>query len=630
MSGQLAQKVRAKYPGAYDDLSDEQLEQAVTAKYPGVYDDLIEPPKAQTQTSPPIDHPHARTARVVGDVLKGGWNAVRSIPSAIHQTVTDPIGTAAGILTAPGELALQAADAFRRGDYGMGARKAVNSVIPIAGPMIDASQDTMAEGRIAEGAGEVAMNAALGLSGFGPRGTRVKPPRMQGPANAAEAEAVAFARREGVPLDLATATGNQRVRNIQKKVGNTWGGGAAADVMQAAQAENLARVGTELAGKAGPRATNPFTAGESVRAALTKQVEQLHQQASGSYDALRALEEAQRKGLPKNPEVLARMDITARTPLAVDISAALKGLEPLYQQLKRESELGIPMQGAKGRTLAALDGLMNGPSVASLSVVDGALSDLKAMARGADMPELRTVGQSTAAQAVQQLDTQVRAAAAKAGPNVLKTLEDGRAATRQKYAVADVLDMLSGEPGQVYRQLTQSKDVALERLKAVEKYAPAEMPNIARAYLEDMIQQATSEGGFAHADRLFANWQKLGPQTKARLFKGLVKELDNFFLLGKKIKENPNPSGTATIPRLNVAEAIAGFPAWVLSKMLFTPGGVRALTAARVASRTPSRASQALAVSQLTKAAQSAGIPLDAIPALAGEPETERPLGRPR
>lgn len=588
-------------------------------------------PKATTPQQAPVDHPHARTARVVGDVLKGGWNAVRAIPGAIHQTVTDPVGTAAAILSAPGELAVQSYDAFQRGDYGTAARKGVNAVIPLAGPMIDASQDKMDDGHVAEALGEVATNAALTAVGFRPKAAPVvKPPRMQGPANAAEAEAVAFARREGVPLDLATATGNQRVRNVQKKVGNTWGGGATADAMQTAQAENLARVGTELAGKAGPKATNPFTAGEGVRTALTKQVEQLHQRASGSYDALRALENAQRQGLPKNPEVLARMDIAARTPLAVDVSAALKELQPLYTRLKRESELGIPMQGAKGRTLAALDGLMNGPSVAPLSVVDAALSDLKSMARGADMPELRTTGQATAAQAVQQLDTQVRAAAAKAGPNVLKTLEDGRAATKQKYVVADVLDMLSGEPGQVYRQLTQNKDVALERLKAVEKHAPAEMPNIARAYLEDMIQQATSEGGFAHADRLFANWQKLGPQTKVRLFKGLVKDLDNFFLLGKKIKENPNPSGTATIPQLNVAEAVAAIPAWALSKMLFTPGGVKALTAARVASRTPSKASRALAVSQVSKAAQSAGVPLDAIPALAGEPETAPPSGRPR
>lgn len=36
----LAQLVRAKYPGAYDDMTDQQLEMAVKQKYPGAYDDI--------------------------------------------------------------------------------------------------------------------------------------------------------------------------------------------------------------------------------------------------------------------------------------------------------------------------------------------------------------------------------------------------------------------------------------------------------------------------------------------------------------------------------------------------------------------------------------------------------------
>lgn len=36
----LAQRIRAKYPSAYDDLSDEQLEAAIDKKYPGAYDDI--------------------------------------------------------------------------------------------------------------------------------------------------------------------------------------------------------------------------------------------------------------------------------------------------------------------------------------------------------------------------------------------------------------------------------------------------------------------------------------------------------------------------------------------------------------------------------------------------------------
>lgn len=60
----LAQLVRSKYPGVYDDLSDQELEAKVTAKYPGVYDDLktaTAAPKAQETPSTP-----SRLARSVG------------------------------------------------------------------------------------------------------------------------------------------------------------------------------------------------------------------------------------------------------------------------------------------------------------------------------------------------------------------------------------------------------------------------------------------------------------------------------------------------------------------------------------------------------------------------------------
>lgn len=43
MASPLADRVRAKYPGVYDKVSDAQLEQAIIAKYPGVYDSLLTP-----------------------------------------------------------------------------------------------------------------------------------------------------------------------------------------------------------------------------------------------------------------------------------------------------------------------------------------------------------------------------------------------------------------------------------------------------------------------------------------------------------------------------------------------------------------------------------------------------------
>lgn len=567
----------------------------------------------------------------VYNLAKGAWNVVTEIPAGVKQLVTDPVGSVQMMGEAQGRLGVESKEAFDQGDYVKAVRKGVNYLLPVVGPLIDPSADKMLDGKVMEGTGEVLTNALLLGTPFAPKGAKTRPPRMAGPANPKEAAAVAFAKQEGIPLDAATATGNPFLRKVQKKVESSYGGSGAADELRTAQADHLARVGSEQAAKAGPHATNPVAAGESVRNALTKRVQDLHVKAEGSYNVIRAMEQAYEKALPKDAATRSRMDVTQRTPLAVDITEAVKELQPLYTKLKRESELGIPMQGAKGRTLAALDGLMNSPMVASLSVVDGALSDLKAMARGADMPELRSSGQASAAHAVTKLDAHVRMAAAKAGPNVLKALEEGRAATRHKYAVADVMDLLSGEPGQVFRQLTQSKDVGLARLKAVEKFAPRELQNVGRAFLEDAIQHATSEGRFMHTDRLWANWQKLGGETKGKLFsKRQIQDLDNFFLIAKRIKENPNPSGTATIPRLTVAEALAGIPALALSRMLLTPQGVKFLTSARVAGHFSSPLTRTFALGQLSRAAQSAGVPMDAIPALAESPEAARPKAQRR
>ena len=49
MPDTLAAKIRAKHPGAYDDMDDATLESAVTAKYPGVYDDM---PRSTLPTKP--------------------------------------------------------------------------------------------------------------------------------------------------------------------------------------------------------------------------------------------------------------------------------------------------------------------------------------------------------------------------------------------------------------------------------------------------------------------------------------------------------------------------------------------------------------------------------------------------
>lgn len=58
--GELAAKIRAKYPGAYDSLPDADLESKIIAKFPGVYDHLAGPTQSANYTEDPAKIERAR------------------------------------------------------------------------------------------------------------------------------------------------------------------------------------------------------------------------------------------------------------------------------------------------------------------------------------------------------------------------------------------------------------------------------------------------------------------------------------------------------------------------------------------------------------------------------------------
>lgn len=99
----LAQAVRAKHPGAYDDLSDQALEQAVTAKFPGVYDDL---PRTAAAPAPRERGMMDR----VGDTLEGVAKNAEDVVfggmgrTGVGRTLYNVAQTASRVLPASMEL----------------------------------------------------------------------------------------------------------------------------------------------------------------------------------------------------------------------------------------------------------------------------------------------------------------------------------------------------------------------------------------------------------------------------------------------------------------------------------------------------------------------------------------------
>lgn len=524
------------------------------------------------------------------------------------------------------------------------ATHALYGLLPGVGPGMDAASEQVRQGDTAGGVGSMVgvvsnIAAPAGIARATRPTTLRARPVLRSNLTPEAAAAVQFGESRGIPIDAGTATGRPFVKNVQKKVGGTWGGANTVETAQANQAGALARVGRELADQTNPKPNltsgapvQPVQAGESVRQALESQLTDFHQTASTAYDTLRQLE-ANAPAVTRSPSPGAPVQSMR---MAVDVRPAKAMLKPIYARLVREAEL-VPLQGGKARALTALDRLMNGPDFSPLSVTDEALGDLKALSRGAELPELRTQGQGVAAQAVKALDAQVRRTAAREGPHVLKALEDGRSATVAKYGVADVLDLFGSEPKGIFDRLTRREDGGLEALRAVQRTTPDQIPTVARALMEDLLDKPTSEGGFKFADGAQANWQRLGSETKRILFpkQGQVAELDAFFRLAKKIGENPNPSGTAQT--LNATNLVAGIPSWAIAKMLYTPAGVRALTRAATLSLRPpaaiTPAMQAAAIAELVTVARDAGVPVGLPKAADRGPTTEdaertRGLGR--
>lgn len=501
------------------------------------------------------------------------------LPGGINMLV-DELGRVGRESAAAGQAAYQ-------GDLGSAASH-VMTAVPVVGPISSDVATDFEQGRTGRAVGTLVGTAANVVTPEMVARARVPVGPVTRNTNPLEQSAVQYAEQHGIPVDAATATGHRGVANVQKRASESMGGASVARDFKAQQAQALAQEAARLAGRSNQartgqpgRVQSEVSAGEAVQGRLESRINAQARVADRAYDELRRLEAQRNRTIQSTGGVQAPPGAQrpfTDVPLAVDVRASKEALKPLYESLLRESELGVPMQGGKGRTLVALDGLMKGPDLAPLSAVDSALSDLKAMSRTDDLPALRTPGQATAAQAVQALEAEVMAAAQRGGADVVTALNRGRQATIGKYATAKVRDTLSAEPAAVFKQLTASGDTGLKRLQALQQQAPREVPKVARAYLENMFDLATREGGFGHGDKLWADWHKLGPETKAVLFpdRALRRDLDNFFMLAKKAGENVNPSGTGgVVTAVNVLPAVL---ARYGAKMLYSRSGVQALT----------------------------------------------------
>jgi hypothetical protein len=646
----LAALVRAKYPGAYDDIDDATLEQSVKSKYPGVYDDIPTTAqqgggRAMMPLKMPDTEPIADTSlgKQVKDAAVGLWEKQPIHPidavSGLAQAAAHPIETVTSLLKAQGKPFELAQEAYGRGDYLAAASHMVNWLTPVLGPQIADAQERARTGELSMG-GLVGESAGIGLQAGLPgalknASAKVPVTPKMGGGNPVVQDAVAFGQRQGIPVDAGTATQNRAIQGAQYLADRSLGGSIPAKTAGEARDASMTRVGRDLTNRAYPQPMTPESAGAATRDAVVARAQAYQAEANTAYDALRKLEadpkhlqtvkvgtKTENSGVldARGNPVTRTTDVTEDIPMAVDLRSAKRALRPIYDRLMRQYSV---TQREASSGLKALENVVNGPDYSPLSIADADLGAIKTLARTDNAAGTRNVSQGTAAAAVAQLEQAVMSRAARAGKDVVDALKAGRKATIEKYQTSDLADSLKKEPVRAFNEATAPNDASINSLRQIARVSPDAPKQMGRAYLDKMMNAATAEGGYGRGAKLFAEWERLGPQTKKLMFApDHLKDLDRFFLLGKKMAETPNPSGSGAIVSLGsqgalvMAEPVTGtlvqLGGAALSKFLHSPAGVRILTRGLTV---PVKAKPAAAAvfGQVVKEAERLGVTLSPV-----------------
>ena len=428
-------------------------------------------------------------------------------------------------------------------------------------------------------------------------------PKLVNP-NAVKAAAADWAMREGIPIPADVASGNSFLQLARQAGESTVGGSVVGGIAKHQLGEALAAKGGELAEAAYPgAAVNPESAGAAARGGVERTIAKLRGQADDAYEEFRSAAEdpanartvqtgtktieSPIRDATGNPTTQT-VPVTENIAMPVDVRAIKARLAPIAEEMKTWME---PARRNASAGYQAIQSILQGPDFLPADVAEKGLGGLKAMSREAPSADLRNVNQGLAAGVVGDLQNQIDTAVAQtAGGQALQQLRNGRRINAAKMDAADVLGKLRDEPVQLFNQLTWANDAGIEQLRNVAKLAPEQMPKLGRAYIENLMDTATREGGLQKAGSIFNKWQNVGPETKKILFKdpAQVEALDKFFQVAKMAAEQANPSKTALSlhslgqgavliqnPALGTAYALgqAG-----LVKLLYSPAGVRALT----------------------------------------------------
>lgn len=511
----------------------------------------------------------------------------------------------------------QAGAALQQGDIN-GALGHYAGAVPLVGPMAYKAGEQASQGNYAGAAGTAV--GAIGQAAIPELAERAAPLVGRGLSalkrglvkninNPVQEQALASVAPD-VQMSVGQRAGNQKLQRIEQNL-------PGAQQFAQTQQEQLATKGNQLAAQQSPVQTDPYGAGQGVDTRLQQRITRLKGQADNLYGQVRQGAAANQRTVQTGVQQVpgpnpAATNTPAGMPVDVPITQTVESpvelapyraqLQPLYDDLTR---LMPEARRQASPAFRALQDLMTSkdPYMSAMDF-DKSLGAIKSIARDGDSPYLTSRSQGIAKQIVQSGEQQLNAALSATDPALPAKLQTARNTVRSYYDTAELRDTLnasSQEPAALYNHLIAGGDSIYNSLQQLRQVAPKQLQTVGRTFLEQLMDKATNEGGFAKAQTIMNQWERLGPRTKDLLYGPQAADIDNFMLAAKTLTRDFNPSGTAKMGAALGTLGLAGEGVWhlltghpitgvgiaggfagakALSKLLLSPGGAKTATAA--------------------------------------------------
>ncbi len=505
---------------------------------------------------------------------------------------------AMGIVQGHIDQAKKAKDALDQGRYSEAIGHSLATILPLVGPAAAHAGERIGEGDVAGGLGEATGLVGMSMAPAGARAVRSKlpaavkiSPAIKSKLNPVEQSALGLLQERGVPLTPGTVSGNRFVRSAEAVTRHSPLGAEAAEDFARSTEQGLQRVAGELANEVHPTPATPESAGRSMTKKLQEGIETFSLREDAAYkDAWKGRDDprftrdlpvrTERKpvlGQDGNPTGdLMEHTVTRRVNMPVDIREIKDLAGPIQEELKWALS-----RADQNSSLAfnALEKILSGDDYIPAWQAERGLSALKTMARVTNQSGVRNTSQGVAASLIPQLQEAVDAAVAQTGEGAMKALQRGRALHANKMEVVQVADQLAAEPVQNFGKATWRNDTGIEFLWQLDKHG-VNVPEIGRAFVDQLFDKATREGGFAKARTILSEWQNLGPESKKLMFPDprVRESLNRFFKAAEMVGQTPNPSGTALVNQATSLNPLRWLAGYAGSKLLFTPQGASILT----------------------------------------------------